>query len=122
MARARRASIRVLVPALVGAGVLYFCATVGVVPREAGSTALLVLAAVVLLVLAVTVDPAWLLSAGIASTMFAGHWDELGLSSSVGPHRVLLAVGMLAVLFRAPPARDRPGIRLGGVHFVLAAA
>ena len=75
-----------------------------------------------LLHLARTIDPAWLLSAGIASTMFAGRWTELGLSSSIGPHRVLLIAGILAVLLRAPSARDRPPLHLDRTHLVMAAA
>ena len=122
MARARGASASLVAAALVAAGVVYFGWAVGLLGDGARTTALLVAAAVVLIHLVLTVDPAWILSAGIVSTMFAGHWDLLGLDSVVPPHRVLLAVGLLAVLLRAPPARDRQPIRLGGVHYVLAAA
>ena len=106
---------------VVAAGVVYFAAQVGATQHSAGKTALLLAAAAVLVQLAFTVDPAWLLTAGIVSTMFAGYWDQLGIGNTVGPHRVILAVGLLALLLRAPPARARPPLRFGVVHYVLAA-
>ncbi|HEX8053490.1 MAG TPA: hypothetical protein VF517_10900, partial [Thermoleophilaceae bacterium] len=112
-----------LVPAaLVLAGLAYFATEAELLTTSTRQTALLVVALVVLLHLALTVDPAWLLSAGIISTMFAGNWASLGLNASVGPHRVLLGAGILAVLLRAPPARDRPPLQLDHAHFALAAA
>jgi O-antigen ligase len=112
-----------LVPAaLVLAGLAYFAREGELISATVGETALVVAALLVLLHLALTVDAAWLLSAGILSTMFAGNWGSLGLDLSVGPHRALLAVGILAVLLRAPPVRDRPSLHLDHVHFVMAAA
>lgn len=104
------------------AGAIYFASTVGVLDHRVGAAALFALAGLVVVLLVFTVDPAWLLSGGVVLTMFAGHWDLLGLSSSVGPHRILIAAGMLAVLLRAPPARERPPIRLTRVHLALAGA
>jgi O-antigen ligase len=106
----------------VAAGVVYFASAVGATQHSAGKTALVVAALVVLLQLALTVDPAWLITGAILSTMFAGYWAQLGLGYSIGPHRVILAVGLLALLLRAPPARNRPALRFGSVHFVLVAA
>lgn len=117
-----RDSARVLGWALVGAGALYAVAEFGLVRGSVSRYALVVVALLFLFHLARTVDPAWLLSAGIVSTMFAGRWDDLGLGSSFGPHRVLLAAGLLALLLRAPPARDRPSFHLDGAHLALAAA
>jgi O-antigen ligase len=75
-----------------------------------------------LVYLVLTVDPAWILTAGIVTTMFAGHWDQLGLGTTTSPHRVLIVVGLVAVMVRAPGARNRPDIELRPVHFVLALA
>jgi O-antigen ligase len=117
-----RGTARLVALALVVAGAARFAAELGTVEDRYAELALLGLALVVLLHLTLTVDPAWLLSAGIVSTMFAGNWHLLGLNASVGPHRVLLGAALLALLLRAPPARDRPPLQLDGVHFVLAAA
>lgn len=108
--------------AFVGAGAVYFLASVELLDGGAGAAALMVLALVVLVYLARTIDPAWLITAGILSMMFSGQWAEVGLDISIGPHRVVLAAGLLAVLLRAPPARNRPPLRLDGTHFLLAAA
>lgn len=108
--------------ALVLAGLVYAAAALDYVEARHADLALVALALAVLLHLALTVDPAWLLTAGLLLTMFAGHWDRLGFGSGVGPHRVVLVAGALAVLLRAPPARDRPPLRLGAAHFALAAA
>ena len=115
-------SARLVAWVLVGAGATYFLAETGFVQARAGELALVGVALAVLFHLARTVDPAWILSAGIVSTMFAGQWHELGLSTAIGPHRVLLAAGVAALLLRLPPARDRPPLRLEGVHLALAAA
>jgi hypothetical protein len=103
-------------------GGVVFASTVGLIGYEVRTAALTGLAGVVLVQLALTVDPAWLLSAGIVSTMFAWHWELLSLSSSIGPHRILVAAGILALLLRSPSAAERPALRLSGVHLVLAAA
>lgn len=108
--------------ALILGGAVYFAAELDLVAGRHGETALLVVALAVLVFLMFTIDPAWILSAGLASTLFAAQWAQLGLESSVGPHRVLLAAGVLAIVLRLPPARDRPPMRLDIVHFGLAAA
>jgi O-antigen ligase len=117
-----RGSARFAALALIVAGGVYFAADLGLLEHRAGRLAVYGAGLAVLFHLTQTVDPAWLLSAGILSTMFSGEWGELGLNASIGPHRVLLAAGVLAVVLRAPPARDRPPLRLGGVHYALAAA
>src|SRR5919197_2281984 len=49
--------------------------------------------------LAVRTDPAWLLSGGIALSVFSGNTGQLGLP--IGPERLLLAGGLLAVVLRS---------------------
>jgi putative inorganic carbon (HCO3(-)) transporter len=117
-----RGSARLAAIALVCAGLAWFAREADALDARTAELVLIACALAVLYHLAVTVDPAWLISAGIVASMFAGHWDELSLNASVGPHRALLGAGILALLLRAPPARDRPQIHLGGTHFLLAAA
>jgi O-antigen ligase len=55
------------------------------------------------------VDPAWLLSAGIATEVFVGSGGKLGLP--ISPSRLLILAGSIAVLTRAPrpfPLRPQP--------------
>ncbi|MEA2350395.1 MAG: putative inorganic carbon ((-)) transporter [Thermoleophilaceae bacterium] len=122
MDRRRAGAISVASLAVVVAGAVLFATRLGALPSGTDSAALFVVAAIIVVCLALTVDPAWILSAGIVATMFAGHWQDIGVQSSFGPHRLLLAVGALAVLLRLPPARERPRLELGPVHYVLAAA
>src|SRR5919204_3450364 len=117
-----RDSARLAAWTLIAAGVLYFASKVGLLGSGIGQAVLILAALAVLFHLARTVDPAWLLSAALCSTMFAGHWEDLGLNADLGPNRVLLIAGVLAVLLRAPPARDRPALRLSGAHLALLAA
>jgi O-antigen ligase len=54
-------------------------------------------------------DPAWLLSAGIATEVFVGSGGKLGLP--ISPSRLLILAGSIAVLMRAPrplPLRPQP--------------
>ena len=71
-----------------------------------------------ILYLAWDVDPVWALCGAIAGSVFSGNWDHLGLP--IGPDRLLLATGVLALLFRAPGARGRPSVRIQSVHWLLA--
>src|SRR4051794_15103661 len=122
MGRGRAGPLTAVALALVLAGAAYFTSQLGFVRHDALSLALSAVAGALLVYLVLRVDPAWILSAGLAATMFAGHWEQLGLSTSVSPHRVLLAAGIIAVLLRAPGASDRPKIEWRPVHYVLAAA
>jgi putative inorganic carbon (HCO3(-)) transporter len=108
--------------AAVGAAVFWFATKTGFVDERYAKYALVAAAAMLLVHLVMTVDPAWLLTAGVLSTVFAGNWNLLHLGGALGPHRVLLAAGIGSLLFRAPPARDRPPIHLGVVHLAMAAA
>jgi O-antigen ligase len=68
------------------------------------------------------VDPAYTLSAAFLLTPFAGNWPELGVPGPLSPDRLLLAGGILALLLRAPPVRNRPRLEISPVHWVLAFA
>src|SRR4051795_7689387 len=110
MGRGRAGPLTAVALALVLAGGAGFTSHLGGVRHAAPPPPLSAVGGAVLVYLVLRVDPAWILSAGLAATMFAGHWDQLGLSTSVSPHRVLLVAGILAVLLRAPGARNRPKI------------
>jgi putative inorganic carbon (HCO3(-)) transporter len=122
MTRGRAGPVTAIALALVVAGAVYFTSTLGFLHGDAASAALAAVAGAVLIYLVLNVDPAWILTAGIVTTMFAGHWEHLGLSTTVSPHRVLIITGLLAVILRAPGARNRPKIEFRPVHLVLAAA
>src|SRR3954469_1280468 len=66
------------------------------------------------------VEAAWPLSVGIALSVFSGRWSHLGVP--VGLDRILIALGVAALVLRIGPNRDRPPIRLGFTHLVLVAA
>ncbi len=69
------------------------------------------------------IDPAWTISAALALTVFSGNWQNLGLPGfPFLPDRFLLAGGILALLLRAPGARDRPRFERRSVHWLLALA
>jgi putative inorganic carbon (hco3(-)) transporter len=71
-------------------------------------------------VLVLRADPAWTLSVGIALSVFSGNWDRLG--APVALDRLVLLAALAVVVLRLGAARDRPPIRLGAVHLLLAAA
>jgi putative inorganic carbon (hco3(-)) transporter len=85
--------------------------------------ALIVAAAVVsTLYLIWPMDPAYTLSAAVFLSPLSGNWGELGFPSGVDPDRLLLVLGILQVLLRAPAVRARPRFRLGAAHVILALA
>lgn len=63
---------------------------------------------------------AWPVSLAIALSVFSSHWDRLGIP--IGIDRLLLAIGLAAVVLRLGRERTRPALRLGGTHLVLLAA
>ncbi len=67
------------------------------------------------------IDPAWTLTASFCLSVFSGNWRELGLPAyfHVVPDRAVLVAGVLALLLRAPGARDRPPIRIEPIHWLL---
>ncbi len=87
---------------------------------------LLVLAvAMVALALAVAVlwelPVAYTMCAALVLTIFSGSWGSLGLPGfPFVPDRILLLVGLLAMLLHAPGAGSLPRLRVRGVHLLLA--
>jgi O-antigen ligase len=67
-------------------------------------------------------DPAIAFALALVLSTFASQWDRLGPSLPVGLNRLVLATGAAAILLRAAAARDRPPLRLTGVHALLALA
>src|SRR3954468_852459 len=83
--------------------------------------ALVVLAALAAAVyLVCVVEAAWPISLAIALSVFSGRWSHLGVA--VGLDRILIGLGVAALVLRIGPNRNRPAIRLGFTHLVLAAA
>ena len=66
--------------------------------------------------------PAWIISIAVALSVFAGHWENMGVPGPLAPERLLLLAGIAGVLLRAPPIRDRPALRIEWVHWLLIAA
>ena len=115
-----------IVWAVLAAGAAWYAAAIG---QDANGTLTqrnieIALAVAVVAYLALHVDPAWLISAGIAICVFNGNWEHMGLGSvTAAPDRLLLAAGIGALLFRIPPqAKDRPPIRTRPEYWLLAAA
>ncbi len=65
-------------------------------------------------------DPAYALTGGILLSPLSGNWRQLGISGSIAPDRVLIVAGIIAILVRAPGARDRPKLKLRYLHGLLA--
>ena len=122
MRRQQAARTPLLAAALVLGGLLYLAASVGSAAPHLRTGALVLIAAALLLHLMRNADPAWLISGGIAASMFSGHWQLLGIRSSVVPDRVLLLAGVATVVLGIGKAKDRPPLQLRGVHYVLALA
>jgi putative inorganic carbon (HCO3(-)) transporter len=86
-----------------------------------GGVALIAVAAAAYL--ALNVNPAIYLTVGLGLTVFSGVWQYVGIASlPVKPDRLLILVGLGALLVRAPGARDRGPIRLGPAHALALAA
>ncbi|HEY7631760.1 MAG TPA: O-antigen ligase family protein [Thermoleophilaceae bacterium] len=64
------------------------------------------------------IDPAWLLSAGIAADVFLARGSKLGIP--ISPSRLLLAAGSVALLARATEGGKRPlELKLRPIHWLL---
>lgn len=115
-----------LAGALVGVGV--GVAVVGSILPQSASTPVLIavgaVGAVGAAYLLWQVDPAWSISLGIGLAIFNGNWDHVGVPGGVGlaPDRAVLALGILAILVRAPGARNRARIPTGPAHLALVVA
>lgn len=67
-------------------------------------------------------DPAYTFAAAIVLAPFSGHWEGVGIPGQIAPDRLLLVLGIAAVILRAPGIRDRAKLRVEPVHWWLAAA
>jgi O-antigen ligase len=63
--------------------------------------------------------PSWTICAGLVLSMFGSHWQSLGLPPSVAPDRLMLAAALIAILVRAPGARDLPRIRFRPLYALM---
>jgi O-antigen ligase len=103
-------------------GVVFSLNQLAVGPLSLRTHAWEVIAVVAGIYLIRNVDPAWLISAGLALSIFSDRWFLLHIGGPVGPDRMLIVVGLAATLLRIGPSHDRPPIELRAVHFALAAA
>jgi O-antigen ligase len=96
-------------------------ATVGLLGPLAPARAVLIALAVLIAGgwAAWRLHPAWTLSAGLALSVMTGNWNQVGIPGAVAPDRLLLVAGIAAVLFRAPPIRDRARISFRPVHWAM---
>jgi O-antigen ligase len=65
-------------------------------------------------------EPHYTFTFAVLLAPFAGNWQQLGVSGELAPERLILLAGIVTVLLRGPGIRDRPPLRLEGVHWVLA--
>ena len=63
-------------------------------------------------------DPVWSFSIGIAASVFSGNSHYLGFP--IGPDRILIFAGLLALALRTPGASGRQVLRAQPVHWLLA--
>jgi O-antigen ligase len=119
--RAARAAAWLSLPA---AGVLAVLAAGAVAPHMGTSTKTfpLVVAgaagALGLLAAAVAIEPAWILSVGLALSIFSGNWSYLHVPGPLD--RVVIVVGIVAVLVRSFVVADAPRVQIRRVHWILA--
>jgi O-antigen ligase len=69
--------------------------------------------------LAWNATPHHVFTLAIVLAPFAGNWEQLGVPGALALERLLLAVGILTVVLRAPAARDRPRLHFEPVHWLL---
>jgi putative inorganic carbon (HCO3(-)) transporter len=63
-------------------------------------------------------DPVWPLSLGIAASVVSSNSVYLGFP--IGPDRILIVGGLVALALRTPGASDRPALRIRPIHGLLA--
>ncbi len=68
------------------------------------------------------VNPAYIFATTIVLTPLAGNWQAMGIPGALGLDRLLLVVGIAVVLLRELLSERKTSIRLESVHWVLAAA
>src|SRR6478672_219565 len=66
------------------------------------------------------IDPAWLISGAIFTTVFSGNWANMGIPVPID--RLLLLAGIASVLIRWWLHIDRPQLRLHPALWLLAVA
>jgi len=71
-----------------------------------------------LLAAAVTVEPAWILSAGVALSIFSGNWGYMHVPVPVD--RVVIVTGIVTVLVRSVVVKGAPRVEVRRVHWILA--
>jgi putative inorganic carbon (HCO3(-)) transporter len=101
-----------------------FVAAIAMAGAQAGSNdagvlvAALVIAALVAYVVAV-VPPSWTLCAGLVLSVFGSNWQAIGLPQYIAPDRFVVALALLAIVVRAPSARDRLPWRARPIHVLM---
>ncbi|HEV7529600.1 MAG TPA: O-antigen ligase family protein [Solirubrobacteraceae bacterium] len=65
-------------------------------------------------------EPHYTFTFAVLLAPFAGNWQQLGVSGELAPERLILLAGLATVLLRGPGIRNRPPLRLEGVHWLLA--
>jgi putative inorganic carbon (hco3(-)) transporter len=71
-----------------------------------------------LLAAVVAIEPAWILSAGLALSIFSGNWSYMHVPGPLD--RVVIVTGILAVLVRSVVVKDAPRVEVRRVHWILA--
>lgn len=81
--------------------------------------AVLGLAGITVLAVGVTLlEPAWILSAGLALSIFSGNWGNLHVPGPLD--RAVMVIGIAAVLLRPLFVADAPRVEVRRVHWLLA--
>jgi putative inorganic carbon (hco3(-)) transporter len=109
---------------LPAAGVLAVLAAEALAPHMGTSTKTFPLLAagaaggLALIAAAVAIEPAWILSVGLALSIFSGNWSYLHVPGPLD--RVVIMTGIITVLVRSVVVRDAPRVELRRVHWILA--
>ena len=71
-----------------------------------------------LLAAAVAIEPAWILSVGLALSIFSGNWSYLHVPGPLD--RVVIITGIITVIVRSFAVADAPRVTIRRVHWILA--
>jgi len=80
--------------------------------------AVLIIVALAASVVAV-VPLSWTLCAALVLSVFGSNWQAMGLPRFFAPDRFVIALALLAIVVRAPSARDRLPLRARPVHVLM---
>jgi putative inorganic carbon (HCO3(-)) transporter len=121
VSRARRSAAWLVLPAAAAAAVVVAGAVAG--HLGSGTKPFTLLAAgsagfVALIAAAVAVDVAWILSIGVALSIFSGNWSYIHIP--VPLDRVVIFTGIATVLVRSWVAPDAPRVPVRRIHLLLA--